>query len=217
MLLQNYLDTREEFQNLIDSEILRLTAIEDEKRKKNERTTKRAKKEGVEPELLKIYNISKACLSSAALFAAATEVSPVIAGRPAKERTALRDYGLKLGLAFQLVDDALDYGGFESALGKSVGDDFREGKMTLPVIRAVEAADKTEAEFWHRVIVEREQTEVDFETAISLLRKTGALDSTMDLARQYAREAREALSIFEVSPWRETLEDLADYVVERIN
>jgi len=154
---------------------------------------------------------------TAALFAAATEVSPVIAERPAKERTALRDYGLKLGLAFQLVDDALDYGGFESALGKAVGDDFREGKMTLPVIRAVEAADKTEAEFWHRVIVEREQTEVDFETAISLLRKTGALDSTTDLARQYAREAREALAIFKESPWRETLEDLADYVVERIN
>jgi len=154
---------------------------------------------------------------TAALFAAATEVSPVIAGRPKEERAALRDYGLKLGLAFQLVDDALDYGGFESALGKSVGDDFREGKMTLPVIRAVEAADKTEAEFWHRVIVEREQTEVDFETAISLLRKTGALDSTMELARQYAREAREALSVFEASAWRETLEDLADYVVERIN
>ena len=158
---------------------------------------------------------------TAALFAAATEVSPVIAGRPAKERSALRDYGLKLGLAFQLVDDALDYGGFESALGKSVGDDFREGKMTLPVIRAVihaqEAANEADAAFWHRVIVEREQTDVDFETAISLLRKTGALDSTMDLARQYAREAREALSVFEASAWRETLEDLADYVVERIN
>jgi len=130
---------------------------------------------------------------TAALFAAATEVSPVIAGRPNGERTALRDYGLKLGLAFQLVDDALDYGGFESALGKSVGDDFREGKMTLPVIRAVEAANELDAAFWHRVIVERDQTEVDFETAISLLRKTGALDSTMDLARQYAREARECL------------------------
>ena len=154
---------------------------------------------------------------TAALFAAATEVAPVIAKRPAAEREALRDYGLKLGLSFQLVDDALDYGGFESALGKSVGDDFREGKMTLPVIRAVDAADASEAEFWHRVIVDRDQTDVDFETAISLLRKTGALDSTMDLARQYAREAREALSIFDASPWKETLEDLADYVVERIN
>jgi len=154
---------------------------------------------------------------TAALFAAATEVSPVIAGRPMAERTALRDYGLKLGLAFQLVDDALDYGGFESALGKSVGDDFREGKMTLPVIRAVEAVSKEDAAFWHRVIVDRNQSDMDFETAISLLRKTGALDSTMDLARQYAREAREALSVFETSEWRETLEDLADYVVERIN
>ena len=102
-------------------------------------------------------------------------------------------------------------------MGKDSGDDFRDGKMTLPVIRAVEAADASEAEFWHRVIVDRDQTDVDFETAISLLRKTGALDSTMDLARQYAREAREALSIFDASPWRETLEDLADYVVERIN
>jgi octaprenyl-diphosphate synthase len=154
---------------------------------------------------------------TAALFAAATEVAPVIAGRPAAERAALRDYGLKLGLAFQLVDDALDYGGFESALGKSIGDDFREGKMTLPVIRAVQAADPEETKFWHRVIVDRDQTDVDFETAISLIRKAGALDSTMDLARQYAKEAREALSLFPISPWRETLEELADYVVERIN
>ena len=154
---------------------------------------------------------------TAALFAAATEVSPVIAGRPDKEREALKTYGLKLGLAFQLVDDALDYGGFESALGKSVGDDFREGKMTLPVIRAVEKADKVGAAFWHRVIVDRKQSEVDFEMAVSLLRKTGALDSTMNLASQYASEAREVLDVFEKSPWRDTLQNLADYVVERIN
>jgi len=87
--------------------------------------------------------------------------------RSEAERQALRDYGLKLGLAFQLVDDALDYGGFESALGKSIGDDFREGKMTLPVIRAVAAADKDETQFWRRVIVDHAQTDVDFETAVS--------------------------------------------------
>ena len=154
---------------------------------------------------------------TAALFAAATEVSPVIAARPKAEREALKAYGLKLGLAFQLVDDSLDYGGFETALGKSVGDDFREGKMTLPVIRAVEKADKNAGLFWHRVIVDRQQTEVDFETAVSLLRKTGALDSTMELARQYSRQARQALDIFEKSAWRDALQDLADYVVERIN
>lgn len=158
---------------------------------------------------------------TAALFAAATEVSPVIAGCVEKERTALRDYGLKLGLAFQLVDDALDYGGFESALGKSIGDDFREGKMTLPVIRAVAAANASdntvEIEFWHRVIVDHKQTAVDFETAVSLLRKAGALDTTMDMARKFSSEAREALAIFPASQWRETLEDLADFVIDRIN
>jgi len=158
---------------------------------------------------------------TAALFAAATEVSPVIAERSEAERNALRDYGMKLGLAFQLVDDALDYGGFESALGKSVGDDFREGKMTLPVIRAVATArankDTSETEFWHRVIVDHKQSDVDLETAVSLLRKAGALDATMDLARQFSREARQALSVFPKSPWRETLQDLADFVIDRIN
>ena len=154
---------------------------------------------------------------TAALFAAATEVSPVIAGRSETERAALRDYGMKLGLAFQLVDDALDYGGFESALGKSVGDDFREGKMTLPVIRALAKADTQEAEFWHRVIVEHRQSEVDLETAVSLLRKAGALDATMDMAREFSRDAREALSVFPESLWRNTLQDLADFVVDRIN
>jgi len=154
---------------------------------------------------------------TAALFAAATEVSPVIAGCSEEQRAALRDYGLKLGLAFQLVDDALDYGGFESALGKSVGDDFREGKMTLPVIRAVASANKSETEFWHRVIVDHQQNDVDLETAVSLLRKAGALDATMDMARQFSQEARQALTIFPDNAWRETLQDLADFVVDRIN
>ena len=154
---------------------------------------------------------------TAALFAAATEVAAVIAERPEKERDALRTYGQKLGLAFQLVDDALDYGGFESALGKSVGDDFREGKLTLPVIRAIKAADAEDAAFWKRVIVDHDQQDVDFEKAVSLIRKAGALDSTLALARQYAEEARSALDIFPDCAWRETLQDLADYVVERIN
>ena len=154
---------------------------------------------------------------TAALFAAATEVSPVIAGCSEEQRAALRDYGLKLGLAFQLVDDALDYGGFESALGKSVGDDFREGKMTLPVIRAVASANKSETEFWHRVVVDHQQNDVDLETAVSLLRKAGALDATMDMARQFSQEARQALTIFPDNAWRETLQDLADFVVDRIN
>ena len=154
---------------------------------------------------------------TAELFAAATEVSPVIANRPIAERKALRDYGMKLGLAFQLVDDALDYGGVESALGKSVGDDFREGKVTLPVIRAFKAATEDEKAFWRRVIVKHEQEDKDLERAISLLRSTGALTSTLDMAKRFADEAQQGLDIFPASPVRDTLKDLVSFVVERIS
>ena len=154
---------------------------------------------------------------TAALFAAAAEVSPVIADRPVSERQALRTYGQELGLAFQLVDDALDYGGFESALGKSVGDDFREGKVTLPVIRAYASADPAGKAFWARVIKDHEQTDVDLETAVSMLRSAGALQSTMDEAKRRAANSRKALRIFPDSPWKKTLSELADFVVERVS
>lgn len=154
---------------------------------------------------------------TAALFAAATEVAPVIAERPKAERDALRDYGLKLGLAFQLVDDALDYGGMESALGKSIGDDFREGKVTLPVIRAYHTASSEDKLFWERVIVEHEQNDTDLERAVSLLRTTGALTSTLELAKVYAHQAQEGLDIFPSTPMRDTMKDLVSFVVERIN
>lgn len=152
---------------------------------------------------------------TAALFAAATEVSPVIAGLDDTRRAALRDYGLKLGLAFQLIDDALDYGGQQAALGKSVGDDFREGKMTLPVIRALAKADATERDFWHKVVVDRDQDDLDLQRAVSILRKSGALDETIQMARRFSVEAIEALDIFEESPLRDCLQNLAAYVVSR--
>lgn len=152
---------------------------------------------------------------TAALFAAAAEVSPVIAKRPVSERQALRSYGNELGLAFQLVDDALDYGGLESALGKSIGDDFREGKVTLPVIRAYARGNEAEKKFWRRVIVDEAQADVDLEKAVSILRSTGSLKSTMDEAVRRAGNARKALRIFSDSPWKKTLADLTEFVVER--
>ncbi|GGX63875.1 polyprenyl synthetase [Litorimonas cladophorae] len=154
---------------------------------------------------------------TAALFAAATEVAPVIAQRPVAERDALREYGLKLGLAFQLVDDALDYGGMASALGKSVGDDFREGKMTLPVIRSLQTASDDDKAFWRRVIVDHDQKDVDLEKAVSMLRTSGALESTMELAKQYSQDAADALDVFQQSSLRDTLKDLAGFVVARIS
>ena len=154
---------------------------------------------------------------TAALFAAATEVAPVIAGRPAEERDALREYGLKLGLAFQLVDDALDYGGMASTLGKSVGDDFREGKMTLPVIRSLKTCSDEDRAFWRRVIVDHEQQDVDLERAVSMLRNSGALESTMELAKQFSQDAADALDVFPATALRDTLKELAGFVVARIS
>ena len=158
---------------------------------------------------------------TAALFAAATEVSPVLAERPMAERQALREFGLKLGLAFQLVDDALDYGGREAALGKSVGDDFREGKMTLPVIRALQTArrenNENEIAFWRRVINDRDQSDIDLQRAVTILDRTQALDETIQMARRYSVEAIEALDIFPRSDLRDCLQDLAAYVVSRVS
>jgi octaprenyl-diphosphate synthase len=158
---------------------------------------------------------------TAALFAAAAEVGPVLAGLESDKQAAMKSYGQELGLAFQLVDDALDYGGFETALGKSIGDDFREGKMTLPIIyayaNAIENKDEIAVAFWNRVIVDNEQREVDLENAISLLRKEGAIDATLDAARIHSENAIKALAGFENSAWKSALTDLAAFVVDRLH
>jgi octaprenyl-diphosphate synthase len=161
------------------------------------------------------------CAKTAALFAAATEVAPVIAGMNDHRRTALRDYGLELGMAFQLVDDALDYGGLESNLGKSVGDDFREGKMTLPVIHAYQKAqdadDLDAIIFWKRVIVDHHQGEHDLDHALSLLQDAGSLNATLDKARGYVKSAVGQLSHFPDSAWKTSLIELANFVVDRVS
>jgi len=152
---------------------------------------------------------------TAALFAAAAQVSGIVAGRPDAEETALETYGRELGLAFQLVDDALDYGGAAAKLGKSTGDDFREGKVTLPVALCLQKAQGEEAEFWRRVIADGDQSDGDFERALELMDGHGALAATVDQAREHAARARRALSVFPDNKWRHALEDLADFVVER--
>jgi octaprenyl-diphosphate synthase len=160
------------------------------------------------------------CAKTAALFAAATEVAPVIAGITDHRQTALRNYGLELGMAFQLVDDALDYGGIETSLGKSIGDDFREGKMTLPVIYAYQKAqDKNDLEaikFWKRVIVDHHQGESDLAHALALLHATNSLDATLDKARAHSQIAIDNLSHFPDSAWKSSLVDLAKFVVDRV-
>ncbi|MGN6365612.1 polyprenyl synthetase family protein [Asticcacaulis taihuensis] len=151
---------------------------------------------------------------TAALFAAASESGAVASGASEEKIKALYDYGMNLGLAFQIQDDILDYRGSAADLGKNAGDDFAEGKATLPLILAMQAT-PTEAAFWDRVIGRREQADGDFQRAQGLMVSSGALDAARSVARTYADKARASLEIFEAGPWRSALENLAVYSVER--
>lgn len=152
---------------------------------------------------------------TAELFAAATEVGGVIAGAPDAAQAALRVYGDRLGIAFQLADDALDYAGAEGATGKEAGDDFREGKVTAPVLHAYAAANDDERTFWKRTIEKRQQTDDDLPHAVFLMRKHGAIEAALKDARRYADEAREAMLAFPAGTLRDDLVDLVAYVVDR--
>ena len=153
---------------------------------------------------------------TAALFSAATEVGGVIAGVPDAQSKALHAYGDALGIAFQMVDDLLDYSGTAS-IGKDLGDDFREGKLTLPVIRALAVASPDERAFWVRCIQKSQVSDGDLETAQALLAQTGALGSTRQDALLWAEKAKAALADLPAHEIRDMLRDLADYVVARLN
>ncbi len=152
---------------------------------------------------------------TAALFAAATEIGAVVAGGTPTLREAMRRYGMELGIAFQLIDDVLDYSAAQARLGKTVGDDFREGKMTLPAILAIERADAEERAFWQRTLAEGEQREGDLDHAITLMQRHGTLAETAALARAHAAAAAEALAIAPDGPLRRALRDTATFVVDR--
>ncbi len=152
---------------------------------------------------------------TAALFAAAAEVGGVVAGADAAQVAALRTFGDGLGMAFQLADDLLDYGGSSTALGKNTGDDFREGKVTLPVILAVSRADDEARAFWRRTIARGRQEPGDLEQAMAYLRQTDALAGTEAAARGHADRALAALAGFPAGAMRTALEDIAEFVVAR--
>lgn len=152
---------------------------------------------------------------TAALFSAAMEVGGVIAGADDVKVQALFDYGDALGIAFQIVDDLLDYGGTD-VIGKNTGDDFRERKLTLPVIRAIAAADADERAFWDRTIGRGRQDDGDFDRAMAILTKHGSLHATRDTALEWAVRAKGALAPLPDHDLKTMLSDLADYVVARI-
>ena len=152
---------------------------------------------------------------TAALFSAASEVGPIIAGGDRAMRAAFRSYGTNLGLAFQLIDDALDYGGSSADLGKKVGDDFREGKITLPVVLAYRRGSDQERDFWRRVLEVGEIVDGDLERAIALLRAHRAIEDSVERARHYGAVARDALAPFPDSVHRDALVEVVDFCIER--
>ncbi|MDP2737143.1 MAG: polyprenyl synthetase family protein [Pseudorhodobacter sp.] len=154
---------------------------------------------------------------TAALFSAATEVGGVIAAAPEDQVRALFTYGDALGVAFQIVDDLLDYGGSAAVIGKNTGDDFRERKLTLPVIKAVAKADAAERAFWVRVIEKGDQQTDDLAQAQAIMARHGAMEAAKDEALVWAAKARAALAVLPDHPLRATLADLAGYVVARLS
>ncbi len=152
---------------------------------------------------------------TAALFAAACRVGAVVAGRPEGDALALASYGTNLGMAFQLVDDALDYAADQRLLGKTVGDDFREGKITLPVLAAFGAGSEQDRQFWRRVIEDSAQEPDDLDHALGLIAGTDAIGATLRRAADYADRARDALSTFPDSRIRQLLGEVAAYTVSR--
>lgn len=154
---------------------------------------------------------------TAALFAAACEVGGVVAEAPDAVSEAMRRYGDALGMSFQIVDDLLDYDGASVSLGKNTGDDFRERKLTLPVIRAIAAGNTQERAFWTRVIEKGDQQDGDLETAIGYMKAHDTLNSTRATALAYASAAKEELSALPTGAIRDHLRDLADFVVLRVS
>jgi len=152
---------------------------------------------------------------TAALFAAASRIGAVLGERKESEEKALDFYGRNLGIAFQLVDDMLDYSARQAELGKAVGDDFRDGKITLPVVLALRAADSDERQFWRRTLEDEDQRDGDLEHAIALMQRHGTLAATLERARFYAETAKGALGIFHDGPERRALDEVIDFCLER--
>ncbi len=152
---------------------------------------------------------------TAQLFAAACHIGAIVAERPKVEEDALETFGMNLGIAFQLIDDVLDYSAKQATLGKTVGDDFREGKISLPVILAFRRGNDDDRTFWRRTLEDLDQHEGDLEHAIHLMEKHQALEDSVERARHYGAIAHDALGIFADGPHKKAFNELIDFCIER--
>ena len=153
---------------------------------------------------------------TAALFAAACEVGPIIADKGKAEQAACRSYGANLGIAFQLIDDALDYGGTSAKLGKNVGDDFREGKITLPVVLSFRRGTDAERAFWKKTMEAGNGSDAELEHAISIMRRHRAIEDTVERARHYGAMAVDALALFPDGPMKSSMLEAVDFCISRV-
>jgi octaprenyl-diphosphate synthase len=151
---------------------------------------------------------------TAALFAAACEIGPLVAGKP-EYRTHMRNYGYHLGVAFQLIDDALDYVAAQETLGKTVGDDFRDGKITLPIILAYQAGDETERNFWHRTLEDQHMEDGDFAKALAIIERHKTIDATLERARHYGRTALNDIETLPECEAKAALIDTIEFCITR--
>jgi octaprenyl-diphosphate synthase len=163
-----------------------------------------------EPEYLAVV-----AAKTAALFAASCEIGAIVAGRPAAEAEALHQFGLNFGIAFQIVDDVLDYSAREALLGKTIGDDFREGKMTLPVVYAIGRGSESEQAFWRRTLEDMEHREGDLDQAIALIERHNGFSASIELARTHGSLALDALAKLPFRPMRGVLASLVEFCIAR--
>ncbi len=152
---------------------------------------------------------------TAELFAAACEVGPALSARQKAEQAASRSFGMNLGITFQLIDDVLDYGGVAARLGKNIGDDFREGQITLPVVLAFRRGCDAERDFWRRTLERGETTDADLDHAIGLMVKHRALEDTIGRAHHYGAIARDALALLPDSQMKSALAETVDFCIAR--
>ena len=152
---------------------------------------------------------------TAALFGAASQIGAVIANRSAEDEEALRLYGIYLGTAFQLIDDVLDYSAHQATLGKTVGDDFRDGKVTLPVIISYAKGDDAEKAFWRRCMEDQDFQDGDLDRAQELIRKYDALSASMDRAREFGQLAIDTLTRFDDGPIKDAMIEAVEFCISR--
>ncbi len=152
---------------------------------------------------------------TAALFAAACRIAAVVAERDEAQETALDQYGRNLGIAFQLIDDAIDYTSDQATMGKGVGDDFREGKMTLPVIFSYARGNAEQRKFWESAIIGHKASDEDLAHAIALMQENGAIDATIDRARHYGQRAIDAIASFPASQAKSAMIETVEFAISR--